>query len=346
MQLVVMKSYRQASSFLARLNRWILGAGLLSFLLSGLLALSISRRVTRPLEILVESARALGKGDFERVLSDEGTAELRELSHTFELMRIELRRSQQELVDSERLATIGSMAASISHDLRHYLSAMYANAEFLSIAETPQLEREELIREVQAAVHGMTDLLDSLLIFSRTGDSITPAYESLAFLMERSVSLVRSHPEARGVKLVLESIESIDAWVDAKKLSRGVFNLLLNACQAAKDGAAAPVVTVSLQETAETICISICDNGPGIPAVIRETVFLPFVSSGKENGVGLGLTLTQHIAQEHGGCVRLEKSGPNGSAFSILLPKQALEDLRKRVETSTQSLSQAAQTEV
>ena len=348
-QLIVMKSYKQADTFLARVNRWMVGIGFLSLLLSGLLAVLVSRRVTRPLEALVAGARALGKGDFELRLSDEGTAEVSELSQTFAHMREELRRSQKELVDSERLATIGRMAASISHDLRHYLSSMYANAEFLSHAETPQHDRDVLIHEVQGAVHGMTDLLDSLLIFSRTGNAITPGYESLAFLVEGAVSLVRSHPEARGVEIVLETVESVDAWVDAKKLSRAVFNLLLNACQAAKAAAKGattaagtrPFVAVSLHETTESILITIRDTGAGVPSAIRETMFLPFVSSGKANGVGLGLTLAQHIAQEHGGCVKLEDSGAHGSVFCILLPKAALDELRKNSERTAQALSHA-----
>ena len=345
-QLVVMKSYKQADFFLARVNRGVLGIGLLSLLLGGPLAVSVSRRVTRPLEALVAGARALGKGEFDRELSDEGTAEVSELSKTFAHMREELHRSQKELVASERLATIGRMAASISHDLRHYLSSMYANAEFLSDAETPQEERDELSREVKGAVHGMTDLLDSLLVFSRTGNAITPGYESLAFLVEGSVSLVRAHPEARGVEIVLETIESVDAWVDAKKLSRAVFNLLLNACQAAKGAAAKPFVSVSLHETAGLILITICDNGPGVPPTLRETMFLPFVSSGKESGVGLGLTLAQHIAQEHGGCVSLEDSGTHGSVFRIVLPKPALDKLRDNSERPAQSLSHAPRIEV
>lgn len=331
-QLVVLKSYNQASALLMRVNRWLLGIGALSLLVSGLLAVSISRSVTRPLEALVEGSRALGRGDFAHRLSDDGTAEVRELSRAFEGMRGELRRSQQELLDSERLATIGRMASSISHDLRHYLSAMYANAEFLSLANTPQADREELIRDVQAAVHGMTDLLDSLLVFSRTGNAMSPSYESIGQLIERSITLVRSHPEAHRVEIALDTHHGVDAWVDAKKLGRAVFNLALNACQAAKRGDRPPLVTVRLAHDEEAITIHIGDSGAGVATSIRETMFLPFVSSGKENGIGLGLTLSQHIAQEHGGSVSLDASCIEGTIFSIVLPKVALNRLRGSIE--------------
>ena len=152
-------------------------------------------------------------------------------------MRLELQSSQRALVDSERLATIGRMASSISHDLRHYISAMYANAEFLSLASTPQAERDGLIFEVQTAVQGMTDLLDSLLGFSRTGRPLLLSYESIPYLIERAVGLLRAHPEARSLDVCLSDLPGIEAWVDATKIVRMIFNLLLNACQAANRGA-------------------------------------------------------------------------------------------------------------
>ena len=327
-QLVVLKSYDQASRFLTQLNQWLLGLGALALLLGGIVAVSVSRRVTQPLEALVAGARAIGRGDFRHRLSTGGTAEVHELARAFDRMRIELERQQKELVDSERLATIGRMASSISHDLRHYLSAMYANAEFLSLAATPQAEREELIQEVQAAVHGMTDLLDSLLIFSQTGNALHPALESLSYIVERAASLVRSHPEARGIELRIGDLPAVEAWVDGKKLGRAVYNLLLNACQAARRGSPLPLVSLALQEVGDTLRIRIEDNGPGVPPSLRESIFQPFVSRGKENGIGLGLTLAQHIAQEHGGSVLLEESAAGKTVFSIVLSQHALNLLR------------------
>ena len=86
-----------------------------------------------------------------------------------------------------------------------------------------------------------------------------------------------------------------------------------------------PRVVVRLSEDNDKIEIRIRDTGPGVADSIRATMFQPFVSAGKENGVGLGLTLAQHVAQEHGGEVRLEKSVPGETEFSIWLDKQALE---------------------
>jgi signal transduction histidine kinase len=324
-QIVVLKSYDRASEYLGRVNRWVLALGVATLLLGLVLAVAISRTVTRPLETLVAGTRALGQGDFDYELKVDGAAEVRELALAFDRMRGELKRTHRELLESDRLATIGRMASSVSHDLRHHLSAIYANAEFMSLPNTGPEERAELHLEVQEAVQSMTDLIESLLLFSQTGQMLHLRREQIDALVERTAQSVRLHPECREVQLSTEIPEPIYAWVDSKKLSRAIYNLLLNACQSAKTGPGAHKVKVKLSEDNDKIEIRIRDTGPGVAESIRETLFQPFVSAGKENGVGLGLTLAQHVAQEHGGEVRLEKSAPGETVFTILLYKQALE---------------------
>jgi len=288
---------------------------------------SISHTLTRPIEMLVEGTRALALGNFDYRLSEDGVVEIRELSRAFERMRVELQRTQNDLLDSERLATIGRMASSISHDLRHHLSAMYANAEFMSNESLPQAEREELFAEVRTAVQGMTDLLDSLLLFTQTGRALQPAYDSIPGVIHRAVAMVRSHPAARDVRILVADLSRTEAWIDAKKLGRAVYNLLLNACQAACRGKDLPLVTISSEDDESSIRIKVVDNGPGVAESVRKTMFLPFVSEGKESGVGLGLTLAQQIAQEHGGSIDLDETIEGYSVFSITLPKAALRAL-------------------
>jgi signal transduction histidine kinase len=106
--------------------------------------------------------------------------------------------------------------------------------------------------------------------------------------------------------------------------------LLLNACQAATHSTRAPKVKVHLSEVGERIYVTILDNGPGIPASVRRTLFDPFVTAGKPNGTGLGLTLARRIAEEHGGSVCLEESNRGRTVFTLSLTKNrllALEDL-------------------
>jgi signal transduction histidine kinase len=329
-QLVVLKSYDRASKYLRLVNNWVLALGLAALVIGVISAAAISRTVTRPLEMLVAGVRALGQGDFDYRLSIRGAVEVRELALVFDKMRGELKRSQTELLESDRLATIGRMARSVSHDLRHHLSAIYANAEFLSLAKTGNEERAELLLEVRDAVQSMTDLIESLLLFSQTGQTLHLHYESVSLLVERTIQAVHQHPDCRDVQISAADMSPVEAWIDARKLGRALYNLLLNACQAAKTGTPKPVVSITLSDDEEKVRIRIRDSGPGIPNSIRQTLFQPFVSAGKENGVGLGLTLALHIAQEHGGEVRLEESTPGRTVFCILLYKQALQAFGRR----------------
>jgi len=249
-----------------------------------------------------------------------------------------LRAAREELVAAERLATIGQMASSISHDLRHYLSAVYANAEFLGYDAIGPDERLELLSEIRQGVRGMTDLIDSLLLFSRTGQSLQLSFESLPFLAERAIAMVRAHPDVHNVHIVLEPMAQIEGWLDVRKIERAIYNLLLNACQAARLGSGIPEVRIGLTEDGEQIYFLITDDGPGVPESIRESLFQPFVSVGKPSGTGLGLTLAQKIAQEHGGTVVLHESRPGCTVFQFSIAKASL---RKFAENAQRKESSA-----
>ena len=325
-QLVVLKSFDKASEVLDRLNRLIAALGALALLAGGGFAVYLSGTITRPLDTIVAGAHALGVGDFNYQLAQGGVRELRELSDAFDHMRRKLQEGQQELIEAERLATIGRMASSISHDLRHYLSAVYANAEFLGGTDAAPEERAELLGEIRLAVEGMTDMIDSLLIFSRTGHVLNPTCESLGYVAERAAALVRAHPDASGVILkVLPAVASAEVWMDAKKIERALYNLLLNACQATAAAARIdkdnPEVSLSIHHEDEWEMVRIRDNGDGVAERIRATLFEPFVSSGKESGIGLGLTLTSRIAQEHGGTVELLASRPGLTIFQFRISR-------------------------
>jgi signal transduction histidine kinase len=331
-ELIVLKSYDEASRYLTQLNRLLGATGLLVLIVAGLLGIYISGTITKPLERLVTGTRALGKGDFQYQITEAGTTEVRELGAAFRQMRASLLKAQQELIEAERLATIGRMASSISHDLRHYLSAVYANAEFLGYDTTRPEERAELLGEVKAGVQGMTDLIESLLIFSRTGNPLQLGSESLDLLIDRAVGMVRKHPDAHLVNITTSLGDHLEAWMDGRKVERAVYNLLLNACQAAKSGKNAGEVSVSLTEEQEWIKLYITDNGPGVAECIRVTLFDPFVSEGKQSGIGIGLTLAHHIAQEHGGRVQLEQSKPGHTVFSLSLAKTTLAHFASRIQ--------------
>jgi signal transduction histidine kinase len=317
-RLTVLKSYDQATAFLAKTDRLLLALGVLAVVVGGTLVFFISHTFTRPLSSLVAGVGALERGDFNYELDMRRGDEVAELARAFDRMRNSLQHTQQNLIEAERLATIGRMASSISHDLRHSLAAIVANAEFLCESRLSGEQREELYGEVRGAVDRMTELIDSLLEFSRTRESLHPTYGSLRTTAERAVNALRSNPEFLRGRGKVRISGGAEGWFDHRKLERALLNLLLNACQAIPADTGG--IDVTIRELEAAVEIKVSDNGRGIPAAIRNTLFDPFVSQGKENGTGLGLTVVQKIVQDHGGEVVVESSSDQGTVFRINLP--------------------------
>ncbi len=248
-----------------------------------------------------------------------GPQEVRQLSEAFAGMRQQIQQANRALLEAERLATIGRMASSVSHDLRHYLAAIYANSEFLSSDRLSTRERAEIFGEVRTAVLGTNDMIESLLIFSRTGSSVRRAPELMATLVERAVALIRAHPDAENVTVNPLSRDpgQTSVVVDGKQIERAIFNLLLNACQSVRPEGTAPTVSVILAADEQHMTVEVTDNGIGVPEKIRGSLLEPFVSEGKQKGTGLGLTLAHRIAVEHEGEVVLLSSRPGQTIFQL-----------------------------
>jgi signal transduction histidine kinase len=322
LQLVVLKSLEPAEQSIQRINRLLLFTGLLALLIGTGLMIGLSRLVTRPLEELSKGVRAFGEGDVQHRLPSQGPREVRELSTLFARMRSEIQFANRALLESERLATIGRMASSVSHDLRHYLAAVFANAEFLASDRLSLVERAEIFADIRTAVEGTTEMIESLLTFSRTGDSTRRTSELLSTLVDRAVNLIRAHPDAEGVNLVVNhgAPSNTAVFVDAKQIERAIYNLLLNACQAARVPSGPAEVQATLEAIGFDMVLRIRDTGNGVPQKIRDSLFAPFVSEGKQKGTGLGLTLCSAIAAEHGGEVTLIRTRPGETIFEMRVP--------------------------
>jgi signal transduction histidine kinase len=278
----------------------------------------ISDTFTKPLASLVSGVRALEAGDFTYPLASRSGDEVAEVTAAFERMRTSLLRTQQELLGAERLATIGRVASSISHDLRHPLTAVVANAEFLCDRNMDPPQREELYREIRAAVDQMTELVDSLLEFSHARESLRRVFGPIEPTLERAIHTVRARPEFYGLSISVLREGRCETWFDQKKVERVFSNLLVNACEAVP--LESGKIEVNLFEGKDAVEIRIMDNGPGVAEAIRGRLFQPFTSYGKQNGIGLGLTISQKIIQDHGGEVCLESSGVGKTVFKLTLP--------------------------
>jgi signal transduction histidine kinase len=233
---------------------------------------------------------------------------------------------QNQLIQQERMSSIGTMACSISHDMRHSLSAIYANAEFLERPDICASVRTDLLIEIQEAVVEMTERIDTLLQFASGGRKNPLVHERVSLIVEKAIAAVKFHPAGRKISIEVGKFSPAKAFIDARNLESAIYNLLLNACQAAARSTHVPEVRVDLTEGDELIYVTVLDNGSGIPVSVQRTLFDPYVTSGKSNGTGLGLTLARQIAEEHGGSVCLEESNREGAVFTLSLMKNRFLD--------------------
>jgi signal transduction histidine kinase len=315
----VMMPMASVDSFMRHLTRTIYIVGASAVIFGALLFGFVSSTITKPLDNLVAGVRALAGGDYTFSITPEGTSEVAELSTAFAKMRGELLASQQRQIETERIAALGRAASSLSHDLRHYLAAVVANAEFLYEADELKLDKSEIYKEIQTASTQMTDLIDSLreLAYQRT--AISPEPTDLEQIIRRATEAVKVRPEFRHRTISLSARGTTEGVFDPKKLERVFFNLVLNACEATLD--AESRVTIDVQNRKDFFEVRVIDEGCGVPENIRGNAFDPFVSSGKPNGTGLGLAIVSKIVQDHGGSVSIERTSDSGTAVLVRLPR-------------------------
>jgi signal transduction histidine kinase len=332
-QCYVFVSLKRPIEFINRLNRTILVGGVLAVFFALVLLRFVSGTITRPLDNLVAGVRALARGDYTYSITPRGSSEVAELGESFSKMRGELLASQRKQIETERVAALGRAAHSISHDLRHHLAALVANAEFLYEAERLKLDRDEIYGEIRAASEQITELLDSLRDLASERRTIVPQPASIDQTIRRAIDAVQGRPELRSRSILMTTAGDMTGVFDPKKLERAFFNLTLNACEATPERQGR--IAIDISSVAESFEIRVSDNGSGIPASIRNTLFDPFVSAGKSNGTGLGLAIVSKVIHDHGGNVSVARTSEAGTVFLIKLPRsqQELDEVPQGVST-------------
>ena len=216
------------------------------------------------------------------------------------------------------LSGISRMVTLICHDLRHPLTAILANAEFLVQSDLSEKERTEFYQEIRSAIDRMDELVSSLFEYSRDGDILRPAAQSVVDTVDRAIRMTSVRREFRRIAIEHHHQGVAVGWFDSTRLERVITNLLLNACEAVSPDSGHIVIATTGNQA--YLQVSVWDNGPGIPPTIRDSVFQPFVSHGKAEGSGLGLAIAKKLVEDHGGKIYLDGSGESGTLFRISIP--------------------------
>jgi signal transduction histidine kinase len=319
---VVLLPLARSDQFLMMLNRTMVLLGIFAIVVGALVFSLIAKAITRPLENVVAAVHALSDGDFSYSVKAQGSREVVDLAQSFATMRQRLLDYQNQQLLAERTAALGETAASISHDLRHYLAAVVANAEFLYDSQENSSEREEIFREIKTATNQMLELIDSLRELSSEPGNISPEPSDLQVVSERAIDALKASHDLRGCEIITSFNGNMEGMFDPRKIERVLLNLLLNAYEATVSSTE-PRVRLTVDSTDAFFEIRVADNGFGIAEEIRTTLFEPFVSFGKVNGTGIGLAIVHKIASDHGAVVSIEGTGLSGTVVLLTLPKSS-----------------------
>ena len=305
------RAYQQLMAGLAVLLAAVMAATL--FLIR--ITVSWSRHVVR-----IENS--LHTNDVMRLPVIEATGE-KELDQIIEALNLAGRRLAEtseraeqlarQVASGERLVAIGRVAAGVAHEIRNPIAAMRLKAENALLADAPR--QKEALSMILGQIERLDRLLTRLLSLTERDPPRRQA-TSVRMLLEGCARDQAVVALAKGITLETHiAVET--AHLDAEQIRRALDNLLLNAIEAA------PVhskILISAERRADTLTLTVHDEGPGPPPEIRDHLFEPFVT-GRAEGTGLGLSLVREIANAHGGSAQIADT-PTGTSFEILIPWQ------------------------
>jgi signal transduction histidine kinase len=302
---------------------------------------ALTRLIVRPVENLTVASERLSSGTHADSVPVAGAAELARLSVSFNRMAADLRgekqalvqrlkelerttreleATQDQLIRSEKLASVGRLAAGIAHEIGNPLAAVLGLVELLELGGLSKEEEREFLRRIRSETERIHRTIRELLDYARTSPAAAPSSErsDLAKVVEEAVKLVTPQKDVRGIMIERRFADVPEVVAPAHELTQIVLNLLLNAADAVGGEGS---ILVEVDRQGDRVRLSVSDSGPGIPDSIRDKLFEPFVTTkpaGK--GTGLGLAVCHSLVERLGGAIRAENREHGGARFVVELP--------------------------
>ena len=279
----------------------------------------LAGHIARPIVALTEFTRRFRKGEATRPqASGTAIAEVGELNRAYTDMIVALEESREQIVRAGKLAVVGEMAAIMAHEVRTPLGILRSSAQLLE--RQPDLGERE--RELTGYIVSETDRLNRLVtLLLECASPRAPDFKphDLHDIADNVLNLLAGKADHKGVRLVRD-FAAADAWLscDREQLTQVLLNLVLNALAFVPDGGR---IAIHTARDGTVLVVRVCDDGPGIPAELRQRVFDPFFSR-REGGVGLGLTVVQQIVQVHHGDIRVTEGPWGGACFDMRFQPQ------------------------
>ena len=239
-------------------------------------------------------------------------------------VRLEHRQIEKQLKTTERLRAVGSLAATIIHDLKQPMQVILSCADLLDEGEIEGSERSNCAREVTKQVRRMLSMSQEILDYVSSKRRLQLAPVDLDQLCRDVVEIFRPRLLADRVNVRYSKWSAETASptleLDHDRFWRVLVNLIGNAHEAMPEGGE---LRIRLTIDRKSVGIEIEDTGKGIPPQIQETIYEPFVTEGKQYGTGLGLAIAKSIVEAHKGTISFTSSPAEGTAFRIILPRSS-----------------------
>ncbi len=282
-----------------------------------------TRNLARPVGKLKTMMELVGRGEFDnaRAIQIRSRDELGGLAREFVQMAERLKQAQEEIIHSEKLASIGQMSAAVAHGLRNPLSSIRAAAQ-LSLHQLPaKSPQREHIQAVIYEVDRLEKRISHLLDFSRPVP-FSPVAEKIGDLVERVLAVFREKLARQGVELKVDANHGLpEAWVDAFQIEQAFIEVISNALESMpKGGTLAIAASVKPGDGRPArIEIAIRDSGEGIPETALSHVGEPFFTT-KADGTGLGLAIAKRFVEQNKGTLTVSSREREGTLVTIDLP--------------------------
>ena len=313
---------RDESLSQARRLRIIAGTAILCVLfLAVLLAFVLVHHILGPVRRLaLEADGEAGNPDSD----DEVKAlsrSVRGLIEDFDFTQTELERSREHLLQAEKMAVVGKLAAGMAHSIRNPLTSV--KMRLFSLQRTLNLSslQKDDLQVISEEIHHIDTIVQNFLDFSRP-PKLKMQRVSPSEVVDLVLRLLEHRLELSNVQVRLYQKKPLtEILADPERLKEVLVNLLENACEAMEEGGAVMIYEEEAYKDpmGRVVVIRISDNGPGIPEAVQKKVFQPFFST-KEEGSGLGLSIAARIVEEHGGRLELLSQEGTGATFVITLP--------------------------
>lgn len=294
------------------------------FFVALFLGQQMSTVIMEPLREIVDYTTKIARGDFTSYTPRHRVMELNAVVEALNVMKRELKKWEEQVIQSKKLASLGTLIAGVAHELNNPISNISTSAQIL-MEELHQAEpdsegdfRRELVSQILAELDRARRVIVSLREFARATDVRFERLQLSSFL-ESAVQLVRGGIPT-GVELTVSVKQDGYFNGDKQRLQQVVVNLLMNAIQAVgEEGEICIEGMVDAQ--AGRVVIQVMDNGPGIPDDIKDHIFDPFFTTKDVGeGSGLGLSIVYEIIKKHGGEITVESSPGMGAKFIMKLP--------------------------